>query len=158
MSARVTIVSSSPAARVTALLGPAGAVLSGGYGGWNEVARPRRVALTIWGGHSPQKMTMELIFDDFIDGGSVEPQCEAIEKMAKSPAPAKQPPIVTVSGSALPAQGQFLIADVKWGDFLRRGDGKRVRQLVTLELSRYVKDTKLREQKASARARAKVKK
>lgn len=38
-------------------------IISGGYGGWELIARPRRVALTEWTGNEPVRQEVALLFD-----------------------------------------------------------------------------------------------
>jgi hypothetical protein len=147
---------------VTALLGPNGAVVSKGYGGWNISTRPRATGLTFWQGAAPFEMSLQLVLDNFIQGGivnqsggfapsTVDDDCFRLEQMALPPSRNDVPPIIDLNGAAVPrTTTRWILQDIQWEDVERRSDGARIRQVVTLTLVQFVQDTRL---KASKRAK-----
>jgi hypothetical protein len=157
-AARVTLSSDKPAISVTGWLGPNGAVPTGGYGGWEIVSRPRRQGLTIWNGRDPFKMSLQLVLDGFIAQDPIEIECSSVERLALPATDLNQPPVVTISGAAVPHSDlPWVIDNITWEEAERDSYGRRLRQVLTIDFIRYVKDERLKEQKASARARAKGK-
>jgi LysM repeat protein len=55
-------------ASVKVMLGDGPVVVSGGFGGWDVVSRPRRTALTVWQGYDPLRLTVPVIFNAFGPG------------------------------------------------------------------------------------------
>jgi LysM repeat protein len=158
MSSLVLITSSSPELTLYALLGASGAVPSEGYGGWTTVTRPKRPGVVIWEGRKPFRLSLDIILDEFIGGGSVEPQCNKLETLSLPIRKGEEPPIVKVTGDAIPTGPgtNWVINDVAWGDALRRADGKRTRQLATLDLYEHTQTSRIRDEKASSKARGKA--
>jgi hypothetical protein len=152
----VTINSANPTLSVTAWLGVDLPTVTGGYGGWQMVARPRRQALTAWMGHEPFSMDLPLLLDGFVNNFSVEARCSALERMARPPKEGDEPPLVKVIGPVPHADLTWVINSIRWGDALRSSTGPRVRQFVTLSLVKYIADDRVQLTSAAARARAKA--
>ena len=137
----VTFVSTKPAVSVTAILDAAGATITGGYGAWDTIARPRRQAVTHWGGRSPFQMDVAIILDGHQTYETVETQCSRIERLAlPHPNPGGAPPIVELIGEAIPHKDikEWVVADLEWGAVIRDRNGHRTRQHVVLKMLRYV--------------------
>jgi len=156
-SARIILQSFNPAITVSGLLGPAGARVTSGYGGWKVVERPRRTPITLWEAAPPLRVALELVLDGFISDISVEPECSGLERMASSDGAGSEPPIIKVSGAAIPhGELDWIIEELSWDAVLRNKSGQRVRQIVSLIFLQYSEALRLSEQKASARARSKT--
>lgn len=124
-----------------ARLGPDGADVTGG-GGWELIERQGRRPIVHWSGSEAPTMTLDLMLDKLMLGKSVEDDIRVIENMAGAlVAGDTEPPRLIVSGQAVPhsaeksSTARWVIAQPPdWGDKLRRQDGNRVRQAVTLTL------------------------
>ena len=127
-------------------LGDGPVTVTGGYGGWDEVSRPGRRALTVWRGRDALRLTVPLLIDKFSEGThghSVEAECRTLERMAGLDEGDPQPPLLIVEGilphdySRAP-QNRWVIDGLEWGDAIRRlSDGHRVRQEATLALMEH---------------------
>jgi len=138
----VVIWSDDPAMQVLARLGPERPNVSAGYGGWEEVARPRRSTVTTWAGQPARRMSVSILLDEFAAGTSVETDIRRLERMAL-PRPGGQPPNVWVDakGAHLPYQGRTWVVDgIEWGDASMNRNGNRTRQAATLTLLEFVSD------------------
>lgn len=151
----VTITSQAPNLTVTCLLGAEGAKVTGGYGGWVDVPRPRRLALTQWDGRSPFEMAVQLVLDAHADDGSVEAQCSALERMALPPRSLAEPPVVRIKGPVPHDDLTWVVNGIDWGAAMRNDAGNRSRQEVTLTLKRYVAEDRLTLRPAAEKAREK---
>jgi len=130
-----------------------------GYGGWNEVARPRRSPLTTFTGSPGLHLTLPLLLDKFTTGASVEVDIARLQKMGQPTAADGEPPRVRVvaRGGAIPYQGRrWVINDLQMGDAEMNAAGDRTRQHVTLSLIEYVEDVHLAQRSAANRRRAKA--
>ena len=142
----VTLKSVDPAVTVTALLDEAGANITGGYGSWDTIARPRRQAVTHWTGRDPFTMDLALILDGHKTFESVETQCSRLERLAlPHPNPGGSPPVVSLNGEAIPHSDiqDWVVNDIAWGDNIRDRNGHRTRQHVVVGLLRYVEIDKI---------------
>ena len=158
-TARVTVASDSPAISCTGLLGPNGAVPTDGYGGWEVNARPRRKGLPLWNGRNPFELTLQIVFDKQVTDGTVEGDCDALERMALPISVGSEPPVVSVSspGGAVPHDDLlWVINGIQWEDVERDERGLRTRQIVTAKLLEFVDDSRLHETSASSRARGRA--
>lgn len=129
------------------------AVPSGGVGGWEEVARPGRRPLTVWRGPEGLRLTLPLLLDALNvgdnGGESIEQDVRALYSLAGydlSGFPgAKEPPVIRMDGP-LPLRrdhNRWVIESLEWGDSLRRNDGPRVRQFVTVTLLQFTEDDRV---------------
>lgn len=50
---------------VKVMLGDGPVQATGGFGGWDIVARPRRTALTVWTGYEPLQLTVPIVFNAY---------------------------------------------------------------------------------------------
>lgn len=131
-----------------------------GYGGWAEVARPRRRPLSVWIGSPALRMTLPILFDRFVDGISIERQIASLERLATPTAGDGSPPRVrfVARGAAVPHQEKTWVIDsLAWGDALMNANGNRTRQQVTLALLEWIADIRVRENSPAKRQRAKQK-
>jgi LysM repeat protein len=138
-AAYITLRTTAPALVLEALVDADGPVVTGGYGGWSRVTRPRRQGLTVFDGRESFTMTVPLIFDQFRSGTSLETKLTALERMAMPPGDYRDPPVVRISGKTVPHSDlQWVIQDIEWRGVERNPAGERIRQYVTVTLFRYV--------------------
>jgi len=112
-----------------------------GFGGWQQIARPRRPPLTTWQAQPGLTLTLPILFDGFRSGDSVERQIARLEQMQQPGGADGQPPLVKVvaRGGAVPHQEKsWVIGDLAYGDAEMNAAGNRTRQQVTLTLLQYV--------------------
>jgi LysM repeat protein len=157
----VTVLCTNPPLRVRALRGNVAPIPAGGFGGWQLVARPRRKALTQWGGIDPFQLQLSIILDGVRGNQSVEPDCLALEQMAQPIGPRLDPPTVTVVGVVPHPELDYVIGDGNGGSGLAwdaaplySASGYRIRQEVTLTLVEYVAADRVGGTSPAARARA----
>lgn len=155
----VRIFSRDPRLSVTARLGDDRPNVESGYGGWEEVERPRRSPLTTFKASPALRVSLPILLDGYASGTEVEAPIARLERMARPVAANGEPPRVfyDARGSALPYQGRgFVIDSISWGDALMNSRGNRVRQAATLALLEYVEDVYLAQKSAANRRRAKA--
>jgi hypothetical protein len=144
-----------PPTHLAPLLGPDRPDVSSGYGGWDEVERPRRSTVTTWRGQPARRMSLSIMFDDWAGGDSVETDIRRLERLAL-PRPGGQPPTVQVSaiGGIIPPAYEALswvIDAIAWGDALLNDHYNRTRQEATVTLLEYVSDDLVRVSPAKKR-------
>lgn len=149
----VTISSTRPNLSVTAWLGVDLPTITGGYGGWEIVARPKRQSLTTWRGHDPYQMTLPILIDGFATNSSVEARCTAIERMARPPRVLDEPPLIRITGAVPHTDLTWVIQTIGWGAVTRSTTGQRIRQELVLNLIRYIEDDRVQLTGAASRAR-----
>lgn len=122
-------------------------VRQGGYGGWEDVARPGQVPATNFTGPSSAMMlSIPIILGHWESGWtkSIEGEIATLERLARQSADAprgKAPPVLRVFGPVPHGGVSWVIDDLQWG--ADRGtvvvvNGNRVRANVTVVLRRYV--------------------
>jgi len=127
-----------------------------GYGGWQEVARPRRSTLTVWQSQPALRMDLPLLFDGLRTNESVQSQLAQLERLAGPSASDRQPPRIRIQahGGFVPHQSSLWVIDsLSWGDGAMNARGSVVRQQVTVSLLEYVADVRVSEDSAANRAR-----
>jgi nucleoid-associated protein YgaU len=122
-------------------------------GGWEEVPRPKRKAITRFAGSSPLILTLSLMFDGYAAGSSQEDECRALERMATPLRPGVEPPLVKVDGTVPYKDKRWVINSIEWGAMIRSAAGQRLRAEATVELLEYVADDRVQFKKAAALAR-----
>lgn len=156
----VQIRSNDPAVTLLARLSAERPNVEQGYGGWSEVARPRRRPLTVWVGSPGLRLTLPILFDEWRTGVGVERSINQLERLATPSAKDGQPPRIRfkVKGGHVPHQkATWVVDNLTWGDALMNSNGNRVRQQVTLSLLEWIADVRVRENSPAKRQRAKVK-
>jgi LysM repeat protein len=145
---KINLLSEKPRISVTCLLGKDPPEISGGYGGWEEIARPRRTSLTQWNGHPPFRLRLPLVIDSFADGDSIEEKCERLHSMGRSPESLTPPPIIDIEGAVMFSGIGWVIDDISWGACERHHTrGYRTRQEVVVQLLQHIpKDKVVRHQ------------
>lgn len=156
----VSITCADPPVSVVCRLGEERPEVTDGYGGWNEVPRPRRTTVTTWTGTPAVRMSLSILMDNWADGTSIEYLIRRLSRMAL-PRAGGQPPTVKVdaAGGHLPYQGRTWVIDaIAWGDALMNANGNRVRQAATLTLLEFVSDDVIDAKKRSAAQKRRAKK
>lgn len=139
---------SNPPDELWSIMGPTNPVLSDGYGGWQEIARPKRPARITWQGRSVFKLKLEIVFTAFKANGNVEPQVDKLHRWARSPSPNTPPRAIRLSGSGIPNEHivSWAIASLEWGRTERDPrEHHRTMQFVTLNLIEITPDEVLNE-------------
>lgn len=153
----VTIQCDDPPGNVTALLGMERPDVSAGYGGWEEVERPRRSTVTSWKGQPARRLSLSILLDNLVEGRSIEGDIRRLERMAL-PRPDGPPPTVTLAavGGVIPWKSATWVIDgIAWGDALMNSHGNRVRQAATITFLQYVSDELLQASPAKKRRKQK---
>jgi hypothetical protein len=78
----VRMKSSAPTLNIVGPLGPEAPHISGGFGGYEIVSRPRQVGMTIWNGTEPYQLTFSMFLEGFKEGKSVEEDIGAVMRCA----------------------------------------------------------------------------
>jgi phage protein U len=137
MDARVTIRDRSrPGRKVVARL-HAGVPEVTGYGGWEEVPRPKRRGFPDWQGQPLLRMAIPLCLDGLPENRSVQPRVNRLEAMSSVRGERKHPPTIAIKGPVPHTRRVWVIEDIEWGDSLRNRRGVLVRQEFTLMLLQW---------------------
>jgi nucleoid-associated protein YgaU len=144
----IVIFRSSSGSEVAAYRGDGSPKMTGGSGGWDVVARPRRIALTQWTGREPYRMDVPVLFDGYRHSQSVEEDIARLNQMSMG-ADFKPPPTVTIEG-AVPIKGAtWVIESIDWGDEVYwqisdQGRYYRQRQDAVVHLLQYQAEKRLK--------------
>lgn len=131
--------------QITALRGEGPPQLSGGYGGWEVVARPHKISVTNWIGRDPVRCAVPMLFDGWRGQVSVEPDLATLHRMGQPDADGAPPTIRCSGGIPRKDIRDWVIESLDWGTnviwgFLHDGSAVRMRQDVTVNLLQYVDD------------------
>lgn len=113
--------------------------VTGGVGGWEQLARPRRTAAVAWVGTPAMQWQIPLVLDGFDANRSVERDCSRLEGWGK-PVKGDPPPVLLVETDEGrgPANSKWVLDSIDWGDQARNGSGERIQQYLTITLLEYV--------------------
>lgn len=151
----VTLTAPAAGLKVRGLRGTVAPSPTGGFGGWTQVARPRRKALTQWDGVPPLEVAFSLILDGVAGDRSVEADCLALEQMAQPAAARTPPPVVRANGGIPHAELDWVISDLQWDPApIYATSKKRIRQEVTVHLLEHVAADTVAAPAAAAAAKA----
>jgi hypothetical protein len=106
-----------------------------GAGGWSRVPHPKRTESIEWEGTPLASFPLALRFDGWPDR-LVEEPCRILEVWGKRQPGWHQPSVLQLIYGANSTR-LYVIEDIEWGEELRREDGLRVRQDVTVTLLEY---------------------
>lgn len=128
-----------PYRTVKALLGPTLPVRAGGIGGWEEIARPKRIAMVEYKGTPLETIKIEMVFDGFAAEESVDGPLNDLRTMGTKDEALGAPPIVTFYGGA-PGSGRlWVINQIDFGETIRRlSDAATIRQFVTVTFLQHI--------------------
>jgi hypothetical protein len=162
---RVRFISLAPMYTFVARLGEDVPTPTGGFGGWNSVARRRRRGLTVFDGNDPYKLDIPILFDHFRAGTSVEDDITALERMCGwgLPKGTYEPPLIAFdSNGVIPHDHHdnenldWVVEDITFGTKVERNQyGNRIRQDVVVHVMEFVEDDNLKDNSSAARRRAK---
>jgi hypothetical protein len=130
---------------VQVALDMASAHMTGGFGGWEVVDRPKRVALTRFKGKDPYRMDVPILFDGWSDDASQEVQISTLARMSEQPAEQQPPPTLTVDGAVPRDDLTWVIETIDWDGSnviwdMQNGVPVRLRQSAVVHLLQYVDD------------------
>lgn len=149
---------------VVADLGDGLPIQTQGFGGWQEIERPRRKSLTTWKGRQPWRITIPIIFDRLDQGDwglSVETELRNLEKLAGGGIQGEPPVLIVDSAGVVPhdfhdaPHVRWVLDGVEFGDTIRNPHGNRVRCELVVTVLEYVEDKHLAERSAANKARDK---
>lgn len=132
-------------------------VPTGGYGGWEKVARPRRKSLTEWVGRDPMSIEITFLLDGqlySLTGREVESSCRDLESLSGVEGYDPEPALCRLSSVPAPLMphGQHRARHVKWFIETLSWDkeliqynraGNRERAGGTILVTQHVRDEKL---------------
>lgn len=139
MSWVVFVPTDPPGQQLVVGLDEAGAKLTTGAT-WNAVIRPRRTAISEFGGFPLDSLAIAVVFDGFRDDVSQEPGIGLLYSYVKNMGSNAEPTILQIGG-VVPLSGQkrWVITSIDEGDVIRRqGDGARLRARFTVNVLEYV--------------------
>src|SRR5215831_17983587 len=142
----VRVYTTDPPLNVIARLSEEKPTVEQGYGGWEEVTRPRRSPITTFKAPPGLHLTLPLLLNHWREGTSVEGMIATLERMGRATAANGDPPKVKLraKGGHIPYQSRRWVIDtITWGEALMNKNGNRVRQQVTLSLLEFVEDVHL---------------
>ena len=155
----VQIICSDPHVTLQPRLADTRVDVTAGYGGWSEIARPRRRPISFWLGSPGLRMSLPIIFDGYASRSSVETSIASLEKLATpSGTYSFNPPVITLNarGKLVPHQDkQWVIDALQWGDaaIADPATGNRVRQAVVISLLEWIQDQRVREESPAKRVK-----
>lgn len=83
--------------------------LTGGGSRWNVIPRPGRTGLTVFDGYDPLQIQVPILFDNFIDGSTIQDDVDLLWLMwgrgpgaANTTADHKASPVLSVTGNLMP--------------------------------------------------------
>jgi hypothetical protein len=124
-------------ASLTFALDPSDVRLTGGVGGWDEIAHPKTASSVEYAGQPLRTLTIEALFDGWQKQASVEEPLRVLDVWGRIPAGRREPAVLQFLYANLSAY-RWVVNGLDLGDQLRRSsDGQRVRQGVTITLLEY---------------------
>lgn len=131
--------------KVSVLAGDSSPVLSGGFGGWEIVGRPRRAALTRFAGRQPFRQDIPLRFEGYSSETSQESQITILQRMATQGADLSTPPKIRLGGIAFRKDLTWVIDDITHdGNSVldtQGGSVVRIRSNCVVHLLEFIDDT-----------------
>jgi nucleoid-associated protein YgaU len=140
-----------PPTEVTMRLSAKAPVITGGYGGWSVVSRPRLRSVVEWVGVDPMEVTIDVLIDSLAwprtVGGwegwdlreaahNVHATVRSLEEIAKPTAVGQSSPTFKVKGKLVPSNPTmtWVISALKWGDTIYNTEGFIIRQEATITI------------------------
>jgi hypothetical protein len=156
---KVTFTCKKPAITVQMRLGRGAPMVSGGYGGWERIPRPREVSLTQWQGRDPLAIAIPVLMDGYMDDDSVELRLSRLERLAlPHPNPGGEPPVIRIHGPIPRDNLQCVIENIEWVNAQRNDAGKIVRWEGVVRVVHYIAAVTVKQINAAAKNRGKKKK
>lgn len=131
---------------ISVLLDAASPKLTDGFGGWETVDRPRRVALTRFKGINPVRQDLAILFEGVNEGKSQEVAITNLERMAQQTGDLSEPAKITLGGTALRKDLTWVIESIDMDDqrtmwTKQGGFPVRIRQAAVVHLLEFVDDS-----------------
>lgn len=135
--------------------------ITGGGAKWNTVDRPLRTGLSVFAGYDPVQLTIPLLFDNFIQGDTIEDDVDLLWRMwgrgvkAANASANKAAPVIVVDGDLLPKMVRYgssnqdppnwVITDITEDatSAVHNSASHLVRLAVTVTLTQYVTSSAL---------------
>jgi hypothetical protein len=138
------------------------ASLTQGFGGWETIARPQRVALTRFVGNDPIGQSIPILLDGYRTDSDVMPKLDALLSQSRVRADRDLPPTVwRIDGPVFYPGRRWIVVGIEFGDTLRTPSGDSAvltRQRAVLNLLEYVPPDQIRVRKIRRRMKPKSKK
>jgi hypothetical protein len=130
---------------VTVLLDANSPYITGGYGGWEIIDRPKRVGLTRYRGREPFRQDISILFDGAANEDSQEINISDLSRMAEQPGALQPPPTVRIDGTVLREDLVWVIENITWDSnnvmwSYAGGTPFRIRQSAVVHLLQFVDD------------------
>lgn len=127
------------------VLHDAAANMTGGFGGWEVIERPKRVAMTRFKGKDPFRMDVPVLFDGWTDDESQEIAIATLARMAEQPGEMQQPPTLMIEGAVPREDLTWVIETIDWDNQrtiydMQGGVQVRLRQAAVVHLLQFVDD------------------
>lgn len=137
----VQITCDNPQASIDLLMGEEAPTFSGGYGGFEEVERPKRSPIAEWKSPPAKRLELALMLDGFRDDRAVDGELFQLARLATNDG-LNAPPKVRVSGAGVPGDGliAWYITDFAWTQNALNSAGAPTRVSITLSLIEAVAD------------------
>jgi hypothetical protein len=137
--------SSSNGLTVSVLADEDSSALTDGFGGWESVDRPKRVAMTRFATKPLFRQDIPILFDGWPDGGQQETKIATLIRMAQQAGVNAPPPTVSISGPVQRTDLTWVIENISWGTAkvirdVVGGVSVRMRQDAVVHLMQYVDD------------------
>lgn len=142
----VRLACANPPASIDFVLGDGEITYSGGYGGWEEIERPKRSPIINWKGAPARRLQLPLLLEGFADDSSVEGDILTLSILATANG-LTEPPKVSVEGTGIPGSGivEWVIDDLQWKAKALNDDGYRTRIEIDLTLLEAIGDDAISE-------------
>lgn len=108
-----------------------------GWGGWEEVARPKRKGISDWTQAPLIRMPIPLLLDGWRSSSSVQRHVDILKAWASSRAGKRPPRLKILSGPVPHTDLVWVIEDLDFDEALLDDNGVLVRQSLTLNLLEF---------------------
>lgn len=121
-------------------MGDGEAQLTQGFGGWESVSRPQRVAITRFTGTDPLGQDIPILIESQggLNGLSIEGRIQDLIYNARAKSDGYPSTVYRMQGPVWYTEKRWIIADIEWGEQVRAIYGWPVRQRATLKMLEFV--------------------
>jgi hypothetical protein len=136
-------------APITLTIDDGEAALTQGFGGWESVARPQRIAITRFTGNEPIGQDVPVFLDGYADGRNVEPQLQRLLRESRATNTGEPPTVWKLSGPIYYPEKEWIVSAIAFGDTLRTPSADNqnavlTRQRATISFLEYVRPDQIR--------------
>lgn len=137
----VTVSCDNPQASIDLMMGEDAPSFGGGYGGFEEVERPKRSPIPEWKAAPARTLELALMLDGFVDDRAVDGELFQLSRLASNDG-LNAPPKVKVTGTGVPGSGliAWYVTDFTWTPTALNDAGAPTRVSVTLAFIEAVAD------------------